>query len=122
MDNYGNLFVTVIKLAPFNNSFMISFVLNFNREKSQDHLAEASGLSLRTIQRAEAGEKLSKETLLNITATLNILVDEFNRSNIRSGFLIYILILSLTFFLTFYYKLVIVWKESGYSKSILFRL
>ena len=68
---------------------------------SQDHLAEATGLSLRTIQRAEAGEKLSKETLLNIAAALNVSVEEFNQSNIRSRFLIFILILSLTFFLTF---------------------
>lgn len=39
---------------------------------TQEHLAGASGLSLRTIKRAESGEALSAETLRSIAATLNL--------------------------------------------------
>ncbi len=39
---------------------------------SQEQLAEFSGLSLRTIQRVEAGNKASMETLKSLAATLEV--------------------------------------------------
>ena len=50
--------------------------LREKRSWSQDHLAEATGLSLRTIQRAEGGQNISKETVLNIAAALDVPLNE----------------------------------------------
>lgn len=41
---------------------------------TQEHLAEASGLSVRTIQRIEAGEPPAQETLLALAATFDLSV------------------------------------------------
>lgn len=46
------------------------------RAWSQDHLAEVSGISLRTIQRVEATGKTSKETLMALSVALNISVQD----------------------------------------------
>ncbi len=39
---------------------------------TQEHLARASGLSLRTIQRLEAGKGVSKETIMSVGASLEV--------------------------------------------------
>lgn len=73
------------------------------REKkswSQDHLAEATGLSLRTIQRAENGKNISKETKLNIAAAFDIPVAELNGNEYNFKFLILKLILSMAIILS----------------------
>ena len=46
---------------------------------SQERLAEMSGLSLRTIQRAEAGHRVSYASLRSLAATLEIEVDLLER-------------------------------------------
>jgi transcriptional regulator with XRE-family HTH domain len=43
---------------------------------SQAHLAEAARLNIRTIQRIEAGEPCSHETMLSLAAALNVDVSE----------------------------------------------
>ena len=43
---------------------------------SQGHLADAAGLNVRTIQRIEAGDTASHETLLSLAAALDINVSE----------------------------------------------
>jgi transcriptional regulator with XRE-family HTH domain len=43
---------------------------------SQAHLADAAGLNIRTVQRIEAGEPASYETLLSLAAALNVDVAE----------------------------------------------
>lgn len=51
-------------------------VLREARGWTQQHLADASGLSLRTIQRVEAGEvTASKETLLALSGAFNVTLD-----------------------------------------------
>lgn len=44
---------------------------------SQSHLAEAAGVSIRTIQRLEKNGECSKETLLSIAAAFDVDVEEF---------------------------------------------
>lgn len=39
---------------------------------SQAHLAQAAGLNIRTVQRIEAGEPCSPETMLSLAAALNV--------------------------------------------------
>ena len=39
---------------------------------SQDHLAEAAGVSLRTVQRVERGDSVSKDTLMALAAAFDI--------------------------------------------------
>jgi transcriptional regulator with XRE-family HTH domain len=46
------------------------------RSWSQQHLADASGLNVRTIQRIEQGERCSDETLLSLAATFDVDVSE----------------------------------------------
>tara|TARA_R100001377_G_scaffold65307_1_gene40701 strand:+ start:2897 stop:3415 length:519 start_codon:yes stop_codon:yes gene_type:complete len=46
---------------------------------SQEHLAELSGLSLRTIQRAESGYRISYASLRALAATFEINADELER-------------------------------------------
>lgn len=46
--------------------------LRKQRAWTQEQLAKASGLSLRTIQRLESGNKASQESLLALAATFNI--------------------------------------------------
>ena len=46
---------------------------------SQERLAELSGLSLRTIQRAEAGHRVSYASLRTLAATLEFDVDVLER-------------------------------------------
>jgi transcriptional regulator with XRE-family HTH domain len=56
--------------------------LRFLRERkllSQEQLAEMSGLSLRTIQRLEAGHRVSYASLRALAATLEIDVDSLER-------------------------------------------
>ena len=56
--------------------------LRFSRERkllSQERLAEMSGLSLRTIQRVEAGHRVSYASLRALAATLEIDVDLLER-------------------------------------------
>jgi len=43
-----------------------------DRSWSQDHLAEAAGLSLRTIQRIENGEGASRESVMALAAAFNV--------------------------------------------------
>lgn len=43
---------------------------------TQQHLAEAAGLSIRTIQRIERGESFSNESILSIAAALDIDIQE----------------------------------------------
>ena len=43
---------------------------------TQEHLAHASGMSLRTIQRLEAGKSVSKETIINVAAALDVAMEE----------------------------------------------
>lgn len=42
------------------------------RQWPQEHLAEVSGLSLRTIQRAEAGDQASRETVMALAAAFDV--------------------------------------------------
>jgi transcriptional regulator with XRE-family HTH domain len=43
---------------------------------TQEHLAQASGMSLRTIQRPEAGKSVPKETIINVAAALDVAMEE----------------------------------------------
>src|SRR5437868_10993079 len=43
---------------------------------SQAHLAQAAGLNVRTVQRIEAGEPCSFETMLSLAAALDVAVPE----------------------------------------------
>ena len=55
---------------------------------SQCHLADAAGLNIRTVQRIEAGEPCSYETLLSLSAALGVNVSQLepeNRQGDRSG-------------------------------------
>lgn len=45
------------------------------RAWSQEKLAEMTGLSIRTIQRIEKGDQVSKETLTTLAAVFEISVD-----------------------------------------------
>jgi len=45
------------------------------RSWSQEKLAEMTGLSIRTIQRIEKGDQVSKETLTTLAAVFEISVD-----------------------------------------------
>lgn len=51
---------------------MIIRKLRLNRSWSQEHLAEVSGLSVRTIQRIERGQKPSLESLKSLAAVFEI--------------------------------------------------
>jgi transcriptional regulator with XRE-family HTH domain len=53
--------------------------LRQTRELSQERLAEISGLSLRTIQRVEAGHRVGYASLRVLAATFNIDVDVLER-------------------------------------------
>ena len=53
--------------------------LRDDRGISQEQLAEATRLSLRTIQRVEAGHRVSYASLRALAATLNIHVDSLER-------------------------------------------
>lgn len=43
---------------------------------SQEHLADASGVSLRTIQRLENGDSVSQDTVMAIAAAFDVDIDE----------------------------------------------
>ena len=51
---------------------------------SQGHLADAAGLNIRTVQRIEAGEPCSYETVLSLAAALNVDVSQLEPEN-RQG-------------------------------------
>lgn len=51
---------------------------------SQAHLADAAGLNIRTVQRIEAGEPCSYETMLSLSAALNVDVAQLEPEN-RQG-------------------------------------
>lgn len=46
------------------------------RAWTQEHLADAAGVSLRTVQRLEAGQGFASETALSVAAALNVDVKE----------------------------------------------
>ena len=48
---------------------------------TQEHLARASGLSLRTIQRIEAGDSASKDTILSLAAALDVAQEQIKGSD-----------------------------------------
>jgi transcriptional regulator with XRE-family HTH domain len=57
------------------------------RAWSQGHLADAAGLNIRTVQRIEAGEPFSYETMLSLAAALDVDVSQLepeDRQNDRS--------------------------------------
>lgn len=63
-------------------------ILRESRGWTQQHLADASGLSLRTVQRVEAGEVApSRETLLALSGTFGVRISEDNGPHIvlRAG-------------------------------------
>lgn len=51
---------------------MVMKELRQDRHWSQEHLAELSGLSLRTIQRIESGNRVSGDSLADLAATFEI--------------------------------------------------
>jgi transcriptional regulator with XRE-family HTH domain len=51
---------------------------------SQGHLADAAGLNIRTVQRIEAGEPCSYETMLSLAAALGVEVSQLEPEN-RQG-------------------------------------
>jgi transcriptional regulator with XRE-family HTH domain len=51
---------------------------------SQGHLADAAGLNIRTVQRIEAGESCSYETMLSLSAALGVDVSQLEPEN-RQG-------------------------------------
>jgi transcriptional regulator with XRE-family HTH domain len=55
------------------------------RSWSQAHLAEAARVNVRTVQRIEAGEPCSFETMLSLAAALNIDVSEFETGDREVG-------------------------------------
>lgn len=55
------------------------------RAWSQEHLADAAGLSLRTIQRVEAEGKASAETRLALAAALDVPVAELSAPEVQAG-------------------------------------
>ncbi len=59
---------------------MIIRKLRLNRSWSQEHLAEVSGLSVRTIQRIERGQKPSLESLKSLAAVFEINVSELSKT------------------------------------------
>ena len=48
---------------------------------SQGHLADAAGLNIRTVQRIEAGEPCSYETMLSLAAALGVHVSQLEPEN-----------------------------------------
>ena len=58
---------------------MIIRTLREERRTSQEQLAEAAGLSLRTIQRVEAGHRISYASLRALATTFDINVDLLER-------------------------------------------
>lgn len=58
---------------------MIIRKLRLNRSWSQEHLAEISGLSTRTIQRIERGQNPSLESLKSLAAVFEIDVSELSK-------------------------------------------
>jgi len=58
-----------------NNKTLIS-ELRKSKGWTQDHLAEESGLSIRTIQRLEAGDDASLDTLRLVAEALNVSINE----------------------------------------------
>lgn len=64
---------------------------------SQDHLAEASGLSLRTIQRIESGRQVSGESLICVAAALDVKVEELSVNQDRNKWIFAIIFLIITF-------------------------
>ncbi|MEP6982530.1 MAG: helix-turn-helix transcriptional regulator [Sphingomicrobium sp.] len=50
---------------------------------SQGHLADAAGLNIRTVQRIEAGELCSYETMLSLSAALGVDVSQLEPENRR---------------------------------------
>jgi transcriptional regulator with XRE-family HTH domain len=55
---------------------MMIKILRSQNKLSQEELAESSGLSLRTIQRVEAGHRVSYRSLRALASTFNVEVDE----------------------------------------------
>jgi transcriptional regulator with XRE-family HTH domain len=55
--------------------------LREGRGLSQEHLAKVSNVSLRTLQRAEASERLSQENVADLAAALNVQPEEFCASD-----------------------------------------
>ena len=53
--------------------------LRINREWSQEQLAKMSGLSVRTIQRIESGQKASLESLKSLASVLEINISTFEQ-------------------------------------------
>ena len=59
-------------------------LVKFLRQKknwSQEHLAQLSGLNIRTIQRAEKGERVGLETLKSLASVFDIDVNEIKNEN-----------------------------------------
>jgi len=59
--------------------------LRNERHWSQDHLATLSGLNLRTIQRLEAGAKISKESLKALAAVLEVPAESLLVKNVSQS-------------------------------------
>jgi transcriptional regulator with XRE-family HTH domain len=55
--------------------------LREERGLSQEHLAKVSNVSLRTLQRAEASERLSQENIADLAAALNVQPEELCASD-----------------------------------------
>lgn len=55
---------------------MVIKILRSQKKMSQEDLSESSGLSLRTIQRVEAGHRISFRSLRALAKTFNIDVDD----------------------------------------------
>ena len=61
---------------------MIGLNIRYHREQqawTQEHLATVSGIDVRTIQRAERGEKLSADSLQALAAAFDLTVDELRK-------------------------------------------
>ena len=61
---------------------MIGLNIRFHREQrawTQEHLAAVSGIDVRTIQRAERGEKISADSQLGIANAFELTVDQLRQ-------------------------------------------
>lgn len=61
---------------------MTGLNIRFQREQrawTQEHLATVSGIDVRTIQRAERGEKISADSLLGIANAFDLTVDQLRK-------------------------------------------
>lgn len=88
---------------------------------TQQHLSEVSGLSLRTVQRAESTGQVSHETLKSLAATFGITqVDWLSTSNdrTRKGWEVALLVMALAHVLA----ILMVWMFTGGVNALLLKL